>query len=106
MILTPIEHFLPACPIKLLFGLSCPGCGLSRAVLLCAQGDFLGAIRVHPLGPLFLLQMLLICLALLLAGRRASRREQLSRVVRRVLQFDGVALIGLWVFRLSTGILQ
>ena len=106
MIWTSIAHYLPACPIKLLFGMACPGCGLARAVLLCAQGDFLGAARMHPLAPVFLLQMLLLGLAFLLATGSASRREQLGRVVRRALQCDAVALIAVWMFRLSTGALQ
>jgi hypothetical protein len=37
------------CPIKLLTGIPCPGCGLSRATRLALQGDFSGATRMFPL---------------------------------------------------------
>lgn len=43
-------HFFGhACPINLLFGVPCPGCGLTRACLLLLRGDFVGAFRMHPL---------------------------------------------------------
>ena len=31
---------LPICPTKLLFGVPCPGCGLTRAMIAIAKGDF------------------------------------------------------------------
>jgi len=38
-----------ACPIRLLTGISCPGCGTSRAWIRLIKGDAAGAFRVHPL---------------------------------------------------------
>ncbi len=43
-------HYLGhACPINLVFGVPCPGCGLTRAVLCIFHGDFSGAFSTHPL---------------------------------------------------------
>ncbi len=37
------------CPIKLLTGVSCAGCGMSRAWLRLLRGDVAGAFSYHPL---------------------------------------------------------
>lgn len=37
------------CPIKFLTGVSCAGCGMSRAWKTFLLGDFIGAFSYHPL---------------------------------------------------------
>lgn len=37
------------CPIKYLTGVSCAGCGMSRAWLALLRGDWAGALAFHPL---------------------------------------------------------
>ena len=40
--------------LKWLFGLSCPGCGMTRASLAAIRLDFSAAFYYHPLWPLLL----------------------------------------------------
>ncbi len=40
------------CIIKLLTGIPCPGCGITRAILLGLQGEIGFALQFHPLFPL------------------------------------------------------
>ena len=40
---------LVKCPIKFLTGISCPGCGMTRAVCCVLLGDFKMALHYHPL---------------------------------------------------------
>ena len=43
-------HFLGmGCPIKYLTGVSCAGCGMTRAWLAALAGDWAAAFRFHPL---------------------------------------------------------
>ena len=48
---------LPFCPMAGVLGIPCPGCGLTRASLALARGDFTFALTLHPLvfvlAPLF-----------------------------------------------------
>lgn len=37
------------CPIRLLSGVSCPGCGMSRAIIALLRCDFTLAFEMHPL---------------------------------------------------------
>jgi hypothetical protein len=39
------------CPVAELFGVPCPGCGLTRAALALAVGDLSDAVAKHPLSP-------------------------------------------------------
>jgi len=50
------------CPFKLATGLRCPLCGMTRATVRMARGDFAGALHLHPLAPLVLLAVLAIAL--------------------------------------------
>lgn len=43
------------CPFRLLFGIPCPGCGMTRAFLCLLRLDIRGAFHYHPLFPLVLL---------------------------------------------------
>lgn len=38
-----------ACPIRILFGLPCPACGMTRACLAALTFDFAKAFYIHPL---------------------------------------------------------
>jgi hypothetical protein len=42
---------IPLCPTASLFGVPCPGCGLTRGALRLLQGDLTGALAFHPLVP-------------------------------------------------------
>lgn len=39
------------CAARILFGIPCPGCGLTRAAVLLVKGHFLESFRMHPLLP-------------------------------------------------------
>ncbi len=39
---------IPVCPMVLLTGLPCPGCGMTRAAVLFLQGHWLAAWQMHP----------------------------------------------------------
>jgi hypothetical protein len=46
--------FFPGCPFRALTGLSCPGCGTTRALHQLLHGNVLAAFELNPLLALFL----------------------------------------------------
>lgn len=49
VIYTILNLFGAGCPIKFLTGVSCPGCGMTRAVLAAMRLEFHEAFYYHPL---------------------------------------------------------
>ena len=55
-----VMHGPQLCIFKLMSGMPCPGCGLTRAIVLAMHGDLSGSLYFHPLGMLFVLGALLL----------------------------------------------
>ncbi len=50
------------CPLDRFFGIPCPMCGITRALMSAADGDFRMAFYYHPLWILFILTAILFIL--------------------------------------------
>ena len=91
------------CPFFRLTGIPCPGCGLTRAVILLLKGDFRDSLRFHAFAPIFLLAAVAFILVLLLP--KSIIQPALSKVERLEHQtgFPAIILVGLilyWLARL------
>lgn len=78
------------CPIKFLTGISCPGCGMTRAWLSAVHGDIHQAIAYHPL-----FWTVPLVVALLTADPGARSPWTRTTMVLLVLVFVSVWLIRL-----------
>lgn len=93
------------CPFHALTGVPCPGCGLSRAVILLLQGDWGGALRVHAFAPLLLAALVLMGVVSLLPER--TYRQTVGWIARFERRTGSssiflIVLIMYWVIRLIT----
>jgi len=86
--------FFPACPFHTASGLSCPGCGMTRAFLLLGQLRVGDALAAHPLAPGLLLAMLWT-----LAGAPGRARIPRDAVATALLAL----VLGVWLVRLLLG---
>jgi hypothetical protein len=95
-----------ACPFKAVFGIPCPGCGLTAALDQLLHGNVGAALHLHAFAPIFLVAFLVICTAALLprflrdrmvAGiDRFERRTGITAWVLSVLiLYWGIRLFGL-----------
>jgi len=84
------QAWLPGCPLRAVTGVPCPGCGMTRALLLLVQLRFEAAWVAHPAAPG-------VVAAMLVWGIRPPRWSPRLR--------DGLAaaalaaLLGLWIAR-------
>ncbi len=55
-----------ACPFKAVFGIPCPGCGLTAAMDQLLHGQVGAALHTHAFAPIFMVAFLVILAAVLL----------------------------------------
>ena len=86
------------CPMALILGMPCPGCGITRAFCFAAHGHFREAFGFHPLWPLLLVYFAFLWV------------YQLAEVVKgappklptyRIAAVAIVILLAFWVVRLA-----
>jgi hypothetical protein len=91
------------CPFLHATGLPCPGCGLSRAIVMLLQGDWRTSLELHAFAPFFVLALLLITwITLLPQQQRPWVMDRLEMVERRT-GITAILLVGLmlyWLVRL------
>jgi hypothetical protein len=63
------------CPFRAVFGIPCPGCGLTTAIVELLHGKVLESLHTHAFASIFLLAFLVILAAALLPG---SLREKMA----------------------------
>lgn len=68
----------PLCGSRALFGVECPGCGLTRSFIALAAGDFKQSFQSHRVGGL-----LALAVVLQIPYRAYALCETRSRIVRR-----------------------
>lgn len=84
------------CIARILFGIPCPACGLTRAALAALRLDFATALRWNPLAPA-LIAATGVTVALAFFASEAAWR----RAVMIVTGAAGVALVLVWALRFA-----
>ena len=88
-----LDCFGITCPIKFITGVSCAGCGMSRAWLACLRFDFKKAFYYHPL---FIFPPCMVCVFLM--------RNKINAVIYKV--FTGFVLLlfcAVYLYRMIAG---
>jgi hypothetical protein len=89
------------CPFQELFGLPCPGCGLSRAIAALLHGDWQTCFTFHLFAPFFLLALILMAwITFLPVAQRQWLTSQIEVIERRS-GIVAILLIGLVVYWLA-----
>ena len=91
------------CPLRSTLGVVCPGCGLTRAMVLFARGHWKAAIDLHAFAPLFLGVGIFLVVASILptglqqkiAGQIAAF-ERLSGIVGLLM----LSILAYWILRI------
>jgi hypothetical protein len=94
------------CLFRELTGLSCPTCGLSRSLYLASHIKFWESVRLHIMGPIIYLIVLLLFLKF---SFEIFSRKELQLIIRPVVVKMMIAVfasfwLGFWIFRLVSEI--
>ncbi len=98
-------HELPVvCPSRLLFGVNCPGCGMTRSVLLTLGGDLRGALDVNPAGPFLVVALILLSVQLILASRSTEGDTPVKRRLKPWAYLYGVVVASVMLIQWAGGL--
>ena len=89
--------FLYHCPFRYFFGVACPGCGMTRALLAAVFSDPAAAFAFHPLWPFMIPAGLYVGLKLFCGMRVPARRENVYIILL------AAAMIGVYIVRVVSG---
>lgn len=98
-VVDPSQHALtPPCAFRVVTGLACPGCGLTRAAHAMLHGDVAGAFSLNPWSFVSVPLLAAFFAAPSLAEPQASHRA------RRALAWAGAILtLAFWIWRNTAG---
>ena len=86
--------FFYKCPVKLLTGISCPGCGMTRAFKSAVMLDFKGAFDYHPMFFVIAAEAIYYIFSRYIIKKRFSEKTE-----NIVLIVTAVMMIILWIYR-------
>jgi hypothetical protein len=101
-----LEIQLPLCPFKIITGLPCPTCGLTRAVMAMTRLDFAAAFAFNPLGfaAAIGIGLYLLYAAIVLTARLPRFRPRLTRRDMNVGRIAVLALLAAnWAWLIAAG---
>jgi hypothetical protein len=99
----PAAHGGPAlCPMRVLTGVPCPFCGITRAAGALVRGRWHDAVAFHPL---VLVAVVELAVVWAFASARAAGRDVRvpARLTSVLLVANAVLFLGVWALRLRTG---
>lgn len=100
-----IRGFLFACPFRELTGFPCPTCGSTRAAMMLARFDFLGALFRFPLPTL---AWIVLIGGGLLAGLSALLKIEVPEPPRTLKSWQIWTIVGVllanWAYSIATGV--
>ena len=91
------------CPVRSTLGVLCPGCGLTRAMVLLIQGHWHASLHTHAFAPIFLMGVMVLTIISITpkkfqkkATRWTTEFEKRTGVVAVLM----MAMLTYWIFRI------
>jgi Protein of unknown function (DUF2752) len=89
-----VAHGPVVCPFRLVTGLPCPGCGLTRSWVYAMHGRWTAAVFANPFGLVLLAAAVTLVVAVVCS---LVRRRPLPDLARPLQSPVGLAVIALWL---------
>jgi hypothetical protein len=101
--LTAAGNIAWQCPVKTTLGVACPACGLTRAVVLFAQGHWKAAFDLHAFAPIFFGGGIFLVAGSILPVRLQQKIAYQIAAFERLTGIVGLLIIGIiayWILRI------
>lgn len=95
------------CPFPKLFGIPCPGCGMTRASFFLLRGEFKHAFEFHAFAPIALFAVVAFWIAAILPSPSRKKFGQfITRIEMRygISNFICCGILVYWLMRLFSGV--
>jgi Protein of unknown function (DUF2752) len=89
------------CPVFHALGVPCPGCGLTRAILLLFRGEWKQAIILHAFAPIFLVALTTVIFCAFAPKKHTERIATGAETLERYTAISSLLLVGLIVYWLA-----
>jgi len=90
------RYIYTICPVVLMTGYPCPGCGMTRAALRLLRFDFSGAWAMHPFIYAVVILGMMFCI------NRYLLNEKYSRQMKGIIFLTAIAMIVFYIWRMHT----
>jgi hypothetical protein len=90
------------CPIRSTLGITCPGCGLTTAMILLVRGQWAAAVGMHAFAPLFLVVPATMMAAISLPAVYLRKLSTAVAVLERKTGMTPILILGMllyWLLR-------
>jgi hypothetical protein len=91
------------CPVRSTLGVICPGCGLTRAMVLSVQGQWQASFDLHAFAPIFLGIGIILAIGSVLPARlQQMAADRIAAFERRtgIVALLGLGLMLYWILRI------
>ena len=86
------------CPFKAVFGIPCPGCGLTTAIGELLRGDWRASLATHAFAPVFVLAFLVMGVAVALPEAQRRRFVDFIARIERRSGISALVLCALFIY--------
>ena len=86
------------CPFKAVFGIPCPGCGLTAAIGELLRGDWRASLATHAFAPIFVLAFLVMGVAVALPEAQRRRFVDFIARIERRSGISALVLCALFIY--------
>ena len=103
IVLTAAGTIAWQCPVKSTLGVACPACGLTRAMVLFAQGHWKAAIDLHAFAPIFFGVGIFLVIGSILPARLRQKIANQIASFERLTGIVGLLILSIlvyWILRI------